>query len=56
MKTIGDIRLSNESSLEIFGQHGIESLMKEHKQGIKDHTEVLGLLLSMERGRSLVKV
>jgi len=57
MKAIGDILLSNGSfSLEIFGQHGIESLMKEHKQGKKDHMEVLGLLLSMERWRSLVKV
>ena len=56
MTTIGDILLSNGSfSLEIFGPHGIESLMNEHKQGQKDHTEVLGLLVAMERWRSLVQ-
>lgn len=55
MKTIGDRLLSNGSfSPEIFGLHGIESLINEHKQGQKDHTEVLGLLVAMERWRSLI--
>ena len=56
METVREILLSDSSfSVEIFGAHGIESLLNEHQSRKANHTEVLGLLTSMERWRALVQ-
>jgi len=56
METVRGIVMSEGSfALEIFGRHGVESLLNEHKSRRKNHTEVLGLLVSMERWRAMVQ-
>ena len=56
MRTISDVLLSDKSfALEIFGQSGMERLLGEQKQQQKDHTEVLGLLVAMERWRGMIQ-
>jgi hypothetical protein len=54
MEPVREIVMSyNSFAQEIFGKHGVESLLNEHKSRKKNHTEVLGLLVAMERWRAM---
>ena len=56
LNVVGDLLLSDGSfSKELYGQSGVELLLREQQQRRKDHTEVLGLLAAMERWRNLVQ-
>ena len=56
METVRGIVMSDDSfALEIFGRQGVESLLNEHKSRRKNHTEVLGLLVAMERWRAMAQ-
>ena len=56
METVRGIVMSEGSfALEIFGRHGVESLLNEHKSRRMNHTEALGLLVAMERWRTMVQ-
>ncbi len=56
MEIVRGILMSDESfAIEIFGKYGIESLLNEHESRTKNNTEVLGLLVAMERWRGMVQ-
>ncbi len=56
MEPVHDILMAQDSfALNIFGRDGIESFLNEHKSRKKNHTEVLGLLVSMERWRTMIQ-
>lgn len=55
MEIVREILTSDDSfAIRIFGKHGIESLLNEHESRKKNNTEVLGLLVAMERWRTMV--
>lgn len=56
LNTEGDILMPDGIfALEIFGRHGVDSLLKEHESRTHNHTEVLALLGSMEQWRAMVQ-
>ena len=56
IETVRGTLMSDESfAIRIFGKHGIESILNEHESRKKNNTEVLGLLVAMERWHAMVQ-
>ena len=54
MEPVRQILMDDDSFAQrVFGKHGVESLLSEQKSRKKHHTEVLGLLVVMERWRAM---